>query len=50
MYLGLFDMLAEALTEACETEAEAARRLASLLGRVRSIEGVLRFQLFERRR
>ncbi len=45
--LGLFDMLADGLVDACEGEAEAVDRLARVLRRAVSIEPVLRYDLFE---
>jgi hypothetical protein len=50
VYLGLFDILAEAVHEACDDDEERATRYAALLGQVESVEPVLRFRLFERRR
>jgi len=50
LYLGLFDMLAEALIEACESDEERAQRLAALLSGIQSVEPVLRFRLAERMR
>jgi hypothetical protein len=46
VYLGLLDLLAEAL-ERSSGPGPAARRLAALLGALQSVEPVLRFELFE---
>lgn len=50
VYLGIFDLLTEALFEACDTDEERTTRLRALLSRVQSVEPVLRFRLAERRR
>jgi hypothetical protein len=48
VYLGLFDLLTERLVEEAPSREEAAARLRVIHGAVLSIEGPLRFALFEK--
>lgn len=49
LYAGLFDLLVEALWEACEDDEERDRSLSALLGRLQSVDPTLRFWLFHDR-
>ncbi len=46
-YAGMFDLLVEALMEACETDEERDGRLSWILGKLQSAEPIVRFNLFE---
>jgi hypothetical protein len=48
VYLGLFDLLTEQLVEEADTSEDAKARLRDLHGAVLSVEGPLRFALFEK--
>jgi hypothetical protein len=47
-YVGLFDMLIEALWAAAETDEERDREATRVLGRLQSVEPTLRFSLYEK--
>jgi len=50
LYAGLFDLLVEALWDACQDDQERDRRLARVLGKFQSVEPTLRFWLFHNSR
>lgn len=47
LYLGLLDLLVDALEARCATPGEAASRLGRALRQLESVQPVLRFDLFE---
>jgi hypothetical protein len=48
LYLGMADLLAEAIVEAASNEEEAVEAIAAAVRQLDSTEAVLRFELFDR--